>query len=83
VGGQIYTRFPNEPASSQVCGLNRIYLATAKFDGVLFEITPFGNPHRLQKYERINIDAKTFERYQNLDANNIQSPSIIYYQVFQ
>jgi len=43
-------------------------LATAEFGGILFEITPFGNPHRLKKHERINVDAKTFERYQKLFA---------------
>jgi len=39
-------------------------LATAKLGGILFEITPFGNPHRLKKNERITIDSKTFEQYQ-------------------
>jgi len=60
-----YIRFRNEPAHShQACGLNRIYLATAKVGGILFEITPFGSPHRLLEDEKINIYANTFERYQ-------------------
>jgi hypothetical protein len=38
-------------------------LATAKFGGILFKITPFENPNRLKKHERISVDAKTFEQY--------------------
>jgi len=38
-------------------------LATAKFGGILFEITPFRNPHRLKKYERIGVDAEAFKQY--------------------
>jgi hypothetical protein len=41
-------------------------LATAKLGGILFEITPFGNPHHLKKNERITVDAETFERYQGI-----------------
>jgi len=43
-------------------------LATAKVCGILFEITPFGNPHHLKKQERINVDAKTFEKYQEVKS---------------
>jgi len=46
-------------------------LATAKFGGILFEIPPFGNPHHLKKYERINVDANTFECYQQLFLSGV------------
>jgi hypothetical protein len=34
-------------------------LATAKFGGILFEITPFGNPHRLTAFDGMSFSEVT------------------------